>query len=184
MMVHNQDAVLNRLSIEQRKLLDQVKAAMELYFGSDVRRIAHAHDVTGYAFELLQFIDADPVETLCASYLHDIGIPEAERKYDQCSGKLQEQEGPAVAKRILYEITHDAVLIERVCELVGRHHTPGGVDRPEFRILWDADALVNLVEVVADKEAYAIEAILERALVTEPGLRLARQIFLSPAADD
>ncbi len=180
-MVHNQEAVLNRLSKEQRQLLDQVKAAMELYFGSDIRRIAHAHDVTGYALQLLQYIDADPLETLCASYLHDIGIPEAERKYGHCSGKLQEQEGPPVARKILAEICDDGGLIEKVCELVGLHHTPAGVDRPEFRILWDADALVNLVEVVADKEGYAIEAIIDRALVTEAGHRLAKQIFLPDA---
>ena len=177
-MVHHQDGVLGRLPQDQRDRLDQVRDAMEAYFGSDVRRIAHAHDVTGYALELLQFIDADPLETLCAAYLHDIGIPEAERKYGQCSGPLQEREGPPVARRLLAAGEASVDLIDRVCELVGAHHTPGGVDRPEFRILWDADALVNLREVVVDKPDHLVETLIDRALVTEAGRQKARALFL------
>lgn len=181
-MVHNDASVLNRLTREQRHLLDQVKGAMELYFGNDVRRIAHAHDVTGHALRLLPYVDADPLETLCASYLHDIGIPEAERKYGQCSGKLQEQEGPPVARKILAELTGDICLIDKVCALVGRHHTANGLDTPEFRILWDADALVNLAEVVRQQEPHAIETIIEKALVTEPGHRMATDLYLRKRA--
>ncbi len=177
-MGNSEKSILTSLSLSQRRLLDQVKEAMELYFGSDVRRIVHAHDVTGHALNLLEYIDADPLETLCACYLHDIGIPEAERKYGNCTGKLQEQEGPPVARRILAELASDNQLIDNVCELVGLHHTPNGLDKPEFRVLWDADALVNLAEVVTEKEPHAIEAIIDRALVTEPGHRMAITLFL------
>ncbi|ALC16753.1 putative metal dependent phosphohydrolase [Desulfuromonas soudanensis] len=158
--------------------LDRVRLAMEEYFGSDVRRIAHAHAVTGYAAELLAYIDADEVLTIAAAYLHDIGIPEAERKFGSCNGALQEQEGPPVARALLEKLAAPADFTEQVCALVGAHHTPKGVDSPEFRILWDADALVNLAEVVPGKTAEEIEAILHRALVTEAGYRRARAIFL------
>lgn len=170
--------ILNRLSEKQLRFLERVRLQMERYFGSDVRRIIHAQEVTDHAADLLQYIDADPLVTLTATYLHDIGIPEAERKFGQCSGKLQEQEGPPVARILLADVGAEEDLIDKVCELVGRHHTSAGVDSAEFRILWDADALVNLSERVADKKRQAIEAILDKALVTEAGYRRARDIYL------
>jgi HD superfamily phosphodiesterase len=173
------DMELLGLNETETHYLQQVRQAMETYFANDVRRISHAHDVTAYARSLLEYIDAEPVLTLTAAYLHDIGIPEAERKFGRCDGKIQEQEGPPVAQMILADLGADAAFIERVCELVGHHHTPGGVDSPEFRILWDADALVNLEEVVSGKQAYVVESILNKALVTEPGYRMARRIYLA-----
>lgn len=166
------------LSSADRHFLNQVRQVMETYFATDVRRIAHAHDVTMRACSLLKYIDADPLLTIAAAYLHDIGIPEAERKYNRCDGKLQEQEGPPVARMLLADVGAEKNFIDQVCDLVGHHHTPRGVDSPEFRVLWDADALVNLAEVVVDKEPYAIDAILNKALVTEPGYRLAKTIYL------
>ncbi|SHI70497.1 HD domain-containing protein [Malonomonas rubra DSM 5091] len=167
-----------QLDAEQKHFLQQVRQVMETYFGTDIRRITHAQDVTGHVIDLLQYIDADPVIAICAGLLHDIGIPEAERKYGRCDGKSQEIEGPPVARMLLADVGADESLIDVVCELVANHHTPNGVDSPEFRILWDADALVNLTGVVEGKEPYAIESILDKAMVTEPGYRLACKIYL------
>lgn len=158
--------------------LHQVRCAMEAYFGADTRRINHARQVAAYAGELLDYIDADPIVTLAAAYLHDIGIPEAERRYGSCSGPYQEELGPPVARTLLAELGSPPALIDTVCALVGKHHTPGGIDSPEFRILWDADALVNLVEVVPGKSLEQIRTILDRSLVTEPGYRRAASLFL------
>jgi len=166
------------LSAEQQQFLARVRRVMEVYFATDVGRIAHAHDVAEHASNLLQFVDADPQTTLAAAYLHDIGIPEAERKFGRCDGMLQEQEGPPVARMLLADVGAEADFVDRVCRLVGHHHTPNGVDSPEFRILWDADALVNLAEVVVGKESYAIESILSKALETEAGYRMAKSIYL------
>jgi len=164
--------------------LQQVRQAMEDHFGEDSRRIAHALQVTAYAEELLTFIDADPSVTLAAAYLHDIGIPAAERKFGSCAGPYQEQEGPPVARALLAGLGAPAPLIETVCAMVGKHHTPGGIDSPEFRILWDADALVNLSEVVPGKTPEQVRAILDRSLVTEPGYRRALSLFLSRSKKD
>lgn len=174
---------LVRLDQAQKRFLDQVCQVMEAYFASDIRRIAHAHDVKKHAVSLLGYVDADPVVTISAAFLHDIGIPEAERKYGRCDGKSQEVEGPPVARMLLADIGAEEQVIDAVCELVGNHHTPNAIDSPEFRILWDADALVNLAEVVEGKEAYAIEAILHKALVTEPGYRMAKEIYLPNEGD-
>lgn len=158
--------------------IDRVRAAMETYFGADARRIMHARQVAAYARELLDYIDADPTTTLSAAYLHDIGIPEAERRYGSCAGPHQEELGPPVAREILQELGAQPALIETVCALIGRHHTPAGVDSPEFRILWDADALVNLVEVVPGKSPQRVAEIIDKSLVTEPGYRRAVSLFL------
>lgn len=158
--------------------LHQVRSAMEAYFGEDARRIGHALQVTAYAEELLDYIDADPTITLTAAYLHDIGIPAAERKFGSCAGHYQEQEGPPVARALLSELGADESLIETVCAMVASHHTPEGIDSPEFRILWDADALVNLAEIVPGKTPEQIRAILDKSMVTEPGYRRALSLFL------
>jgi HD superfamily phosphodiesterase len=159
--------------------MQQVRQAMEDYFADDARRIAHALQVTVYAEELLAYIDADPTVTLTAAYLHDIGILAAERIYDSCAGSYQEELGPPVARELLSDLGAPEELIKTVCAMIGKHHTPAGVDSPEFRILWDADALVNLDEVVPGKSPEQIRAILDKWLVTEPGYRRALGLFLS-----
>jgi HD superfamily phosphodiesterase len=164
--------------IRMNDLVDRVKAAMEDYFGNDSRRIAHALQVAAYSRELLTYIDADETVTLAAAYLHDIGIPEAERKHGSCAGPLQEKEGPPVAREILEGLGAKAEFIETVCSLVGRHHTPAGIDSPEFRILWDADALVNLTEIVPGQSPEKIRTVLEKWLVTEPGFRKALALYI------
>lgn len=148
------------------------------YFGADCRRIEHAREVAGYARELLAYIDADEVTVMTAAYLHDIGIPEAERKYGSCAGPYQEVEGPPVARTLLEGLAAPPALTEAVCALVGSHHTPAAIDSPEFRILWDADALVNLAEVLPGKDAAQVRAVLEKAMVTEPGFRRALSLYL------
>lgn len=160
------------------EFLDRVRSEMERYFGDDQRRIEHALQVTGHADWLLDFIDADPVITLAAAYLHDIGIHQAELRHGSSGGRYQEVEGPPIARRILDSLGADEEMITAVCELVGNHHTPAGVDSPEFRILWDADALVNLAETLPGKSAEEVLTVLERSLVTEPGYRRARKLYL------
>jgi len=160
--------------------LDQVKAAMQNYFGADQKRIEHALQVAGYARELLRHIDADEQLTMTAAYLHDIGIHEAERKHGSSAGKYQELEGPAIAAYILENLGAETGFIRTVCEIIGKHHTPAAIDSPEFRVIWDADDLVNLQEILPGKPNTEIEKILDKSLVTEHGLRLARNIFLPP----
>lgn len=165
------------------ELIGQIIKEMESYFGSDHRRMDHAHQVADHARELLRFIDADPSITLAAAYLHDIGIHEAERRHGSSSGHFQELEGPPIARRILQRLGADEAFVDTVCTLVGKHHTPRGVDSPEFRILWDADALVNLAEVRQGKNETELLAILDRSMVTEAGYRRARSRYLPSLVD-
>ena len=59
------------------------------------------------------------------------------------NGWSQEELGPDEARRLLMDIGCDEALIERVCTLVGRHHTYTDVDGLDCRILLEADYLVN-----------------------------------------
>ena len=97
--------------------------------------------------------------------------------FDPVESHWQEVEGPPVAEQLLLDLSADPVLIDTVTTLVGCHHTPQGVDSPEFRILWDADALVNFAESLPGKPADQIDAILNRHMVTEAGYRKARTVF-------
>jgi HD superfamily phosphodiesterase len=171
--------LLVKPSQAQKLFLAAVRAAMENYFGADRRRIDHALQVCRNAEDLLTYIEADPVVTLTAAYLHDIGIHEAERKHGSSAGNWQELEGPPVARAILTQLDAGVDLIEKVVEIVANHHTSGAVDSPEFRILWDADALVNFAEGLATKTDVQKEAILHRHMVTEAGFRMARNRFLA-----
>ena len=170
--------LLVRLTENNLLFLETVKSSMQVYFGSDQKRIDHALQVAGHARELLAYIDADPVVTLSAAYLHDIGIHEAERKHGSNSGYWQEIEGPSIAENLLTQIGADPALIETVSNLVGSHHTPKGIDSPEFRILWDADALVNFDDVLRDKPGEQVLAILDRHMVTEAGYRTACRLYV------
>ncbi len=166
------------ISSEQRAFIEQIRLAMEAYFRPDNRRIAHAHAVAGHARELLAYVDADPVLTLAVAYLHDIGIHEAERRHGSSAGNFQELEGPSIARGILEQFDATPEFIEIVTRIVGSHHTPGGVDAPEFRILWDADALVNFDETLPGRPAAEIERILQRHMLTEAGFRAACRKYL------
>ena len=166
------------ISSEDKRLLASVKIAMENYFGDDQKRIDHALQVSCYAKELLTYIDADPLITILSAYLHDIGIHEAERKHGSTSGKWQEIEGPIIAEGILKEKGTQPAIIAAVTEIVANHHTRNGVDSPEFRMIWDADALVNFAEVLPTRKSEQMEEILQKHMVTEPGFRIARRIFL------
>jgi hypothetical protein len=170
--------ILVKTNPEQKIFLESVRAAMEQYFGADRRRIDHALQVSSYAKKLLAYIEADPVLTLTAAYLHDIGIHEAERKHGSSAGKWQELEGPPIARMILSKLDADDLFTDLVAEIVGSHHTYGAVDSPEFRILWDADAMVNFAGLRSSKTDEQIEAVLHGHMVTEPGFRIARKLFM------
>ena len=122
-------------------------------------------------------LDADTLFLLEAAALtHDIGIREAERLYGQCGGKLQERLGPPEAQKMLDSLGFAPDVTERVCFLIAHHHTLDGVDALDWRILLEADFLVNMIE--EGMKADAIQCGREKIFRTRMGLRLMERLIL------
>ncbi len=129
-----------------KTIRDKLVARMKDVFGRDEKRIRHALQVLDYAERIGAVEGGDPLVIRAAAILHDIGIQEAERKYGSTAGKYQEMEGPPIAEPILKETGLDPARTEHVCRIIANHHSARDIDTLEFRVLCDADQLVNLQE--------------------------------------
>lgn len=161
------------------RFLSEVVSAMIGYDAGDPRRIQHALKVFAFAgaigaAENLAGPELEVLET--AALLHDIGIHESERKYGTSAGNYQELEGPPVARRLLEPFGLPAEFVDRVCFLIGHHHTYSGISGLDWRILVEADFLVNLYEDGCTPQQAG--AALERVFRTETGKRYLRELFL------
>lgn len=153
--------------------------AMIDYNNGDPKRIQHTTKVHAYA-SMIGRIEGLDEETLfileSAALVHDIGIRASEQKYGHQNGKLQEQEGPAVAREMLTRIGgYSERQIERICWLVGHHHTYHVCEDLDYQILIEADFLVNLYE---DNESpHAIRAVRKNIFRTGSGTKMLETMF-------
>jgi HD superfamily phosphodiesterase len=151
---------------------------MKFVFGADTRRINHALDVLAFAQHLQQQEGGDKNVVEAAAVLHDIGIHEAERKYGSAAGNYQEIEGPPIARTILDRHNVDANVIDHICEIVAQHHSAKTIDTLEFRIVWDADWLVNIPDELGTPSKEKLCAIIEKTFKTNSGRKMAKKMFL------
>lgn len=161
-----------------RKLVSIVKEKMIEYYAGDSRRVHHFLKVHSFAKMIAEIENMDPGEQEVleiAALTHDIGIKNAELKYGYNNGRLQEQEGPPEARRLLRDAGADERAVERACYLVAHHHTYRNIDGLDYQILVEADFLVNLYEDKADMDT--ITKAYDNIFVTESGKRLCRQLF-------
>lgn len=159
-------------------MITAIMDEMIRYFHNDVKRINHALKV--YSFATLISKEMHQSDTshliICISaLLHDIGITEAEKRYGSSSGKLQEQMGPPVARQLMKPYGLPEELEERVCYLIGHHHTYSAIDGDDFQILVEADFLVNFFEDMMSQES--IMNIREQIFRTAPGIRLLESMY-------
>lgn len=151
---------------------------MITYYSGDPKRIQHFIKVHSFAktIGLLEKLDKHTLYTLeTAALVHDIGIKLCEQKYGDCNGKLQELEGPAVARGFLEDLGYEEDVMDRVCFLVAHHHTYDKVDNMDYQILIEADFLVNMYEEKLDKKS--IELAFQRIFKTPSGRFLCKQMF-------
>lgn len=153
---------------------------MIIYFQGDVRRINHALKVLGYARGITEreVPDEKTIDIIIyTAILHDIGIKESERKYNSSAWNYQEIEGPPVAEEILSELDISEEIIERVCFIIGNHHSYNKIDGIDFQIIVEADFIVNIFEKEMGMEA--IESIKNSYFKTESGRKLIDTIYLN-----
>ena len=160
-------------------MIHAIMADMIRYFQGDVKRINHALKVYCFASLISSETDSDePEERIIniTALLHDIGIKEAERKFYSSSGHHQEREGPPIAREILKSYPLDDDIIDRVCYIIGNHHSYSKIDGTDFQILVEADFLVNMYEdSVGPESAWNIR---EKIFRTESGIRLLNEMYL------
>ncbi len=160
------------------RAIDLLELKMMDFNRGDPKRIQHLMKVHRFA-QLLGHMEGldehTQFVTECAALVHDIGIRPAEEKYGACSGPLQEQEGPAYARPMLEELGLSPADVDRICCLVGHHHTYTAIDGPDYQILVEADFLVNLYEDQLGPEA--VDSALERIFRTRSGKQLCRTLY-------
>jgi len=167
------------LAEKEDLLKDRVAIEMKRYFKTDFKRIGHATKVARHAERIGKMEAGNLAVILCAAYLHDIGILEAERKHNSTAGRYQEQEGPPIARDILEKLNTKEALIDEVCDIVGHHHHPREEDSVNFKVVYDADLIVNLEEAhkEAPKTNDELEELIDKAFLTESGKAEARKAF-------
>ncbi|MBW2033280.1 MAG: HD domain-containing protein, partial [Deltaproteobacteria bacterium] len=118
---------------------------------------------------------------LCAAYLHDIGVKEAERKHNSTAAKYQEEEGPLIAREILNRLGAKEEIIDEVCDIVGHHHHPKEEETINFKGLYDADLITNLEEKQkkSSMDPERLADIIKKSFLTESGSNLARKVLLN-----
>ncbi len=161
-------------------LKDRVAVEMKRYFKTDFKRIGHATKVARYAERIAKKEGGELAVVLCAAYLHDIGIKEAERKHDSTAARYQEEEGPSIAREILERLGADEDMVEEVCDIVGHHHHPRPEETANFKSLYDADMIVNMEEKQEKSPTTPekLAAMIERVFLTQSGRELAQKILL------
>lgn len=160
-------------------MIEQIIRDMILYFDKDVRRINHALKVYSFCSTISALEQLDSKSSMIVNLsgiLHDIGIKEAERKYNSSAGPYQEKEGPDIARRILDKYSVDSDIIDRVCYIIGNHHSYGKIDGVDFQILVEADFLVNIFEDQMDNSA--VNSIQRKYFKTKAGIELLERMYL------
>jgi putative nucleotidyltransferase with HDIG domain len=151
---------------------------MKNVFGQDQKRIEHALAVLDYAEQIQNAEGGDPLIVRAAAILHDIGIHEAEHKHGSSAGKYQEIEGPPIADEILEKDDIPAEAIEHICKIIANHHSDKNINTIEFRIVWDADQIVNLRTDSSEVSNEKLQEIIDKRFKTDEGRRIAAELFV------
>ena len=169
LLAQKEDLLKNRVAIEMKR-----------YFKTDFKRIRHATRMARYAEHIGKAEGQGNLAViLSAAYLHDIGIHEAQRKYNSTAAKYQEIEGPAIARSILEKLGAKEELIEEVCDIIGHHHHPRPKETANFKALYDADLIANIEDSHKGKSIKAenLERIIKKSFMTDSGKQYVRKII-------
>lgn len=156
----------------------QLTSAMISLYHGDPKRIQHFMKVFSYAHmialeEQVGIKQREVIEV--AALVHDIGIHAAEKKYHSTAGEYQEELGPPLAKTMLEALDYSPSFIQRVCWLVGHHHTYIGITDIDLQILVEADFLVNAFEDNMNKRN--IMRFRDQVFRTETGTNFLNEMF-------
>lgn len=163
----------------------KIITAMIDYYKGDARRVNHFMKVYAFAKAIgeEEGLESKAQNILeIAAIVHDIGIKLSEEKYNSSAGKYQEMEGPAEAEKLLMDLGIDNDIIERVCFLVGHHHTYKNIEGMDYQILVEADFIVNIYEDNESKES--VRKVYDSIFKTVTGKKYMENIFLNKCLTD
>ena len=158
--------------------LRKLMLAMIAYNNGDAKRIQHLIKVHAFARLIGEEENMDAKELYileAAALTHDIGIRNSEKKYGTCTGRQQEVEGPPEAEKLLKTLGFADDVTERVYWLIAHHHTYNNINSMDYRILVEADFLVNLYEDGAGIEA--VKTAYDRIFKTTAGRNICRTMY-------
>ncbi len=159
-------------------MLNKLHLAMIELYNGDAKRIQHFCKVHSYAKLIAETENVDD-KTLfiieAASLTHDIGIHICEEKYGNCNGKLQEKEGPAIAKDLLEKLGFETDVSNRVQYLIAHHHTYDNITDIDYQILVESDFLVNMMEDNLSKSA--VQNAYNKIFKTSCGKKICKDMF-------
>lgn len=159
------------------KISDAIEKMTDFYSGN-LHDIYHFLKVWAFAKNIgeQEGLDARTQETLeLAAVVHDISCPLCREKYGNADGKNQEKESAPLVEAFFAGDDGKAD-VARISWLVSHHHTYTGVDGMDYRILLEADFLVNAGESGYMREA--TESAKKQFFRTAAGIRLLDSIFL------
>jgi HD superfamily phosphodiesterase len=149
------------------------------YYAKDPRRVNHFLKVFSFAKSIgeLEKLNEETQDILeVVAIMHDIGIKISEEKYNSSAGNYQEIEGPPVAREMLSKFKFDEKFIDRVCYLIGHHHTYSKIEGIDYQILVEADFLVNIYE--DEIKIPQIESIKDKYFKTKAGAEFLTNLYL------
>ena len=163
------------------KKIPLILKMMTDYNVPDLKRINHALKVYGMTEYIAcgeNLSDYEALIVKAASLLHDIGIHEAEKRFNSSAGIYQEQLGPEVAVPILEKAGFNNEETEKITYIIAHHHTYNIKDNKLLRIIIEADLIVNIDEGEFGSNV-DLEHIKNENFVTETGKSLFDKLILN-----
>ena len=151
---------------------------MIAYSEGNQHDISHFLEVWAYARMIgeAEGLDERTLKTLeLAAVVHDISCPALRNEHGSAPGDLQEQSGPPLVRKFFQDSGIDEEMLERICFLVGHHHTYNCVDGLDYQILLEADFLVNAAE--QEKYRRAVPKFRKNVFKTKTGIAILENIY-------
>jgi len=168
------------LAQKEDLLKDRVAIEMKRYFKTDFKRIGHATRVARYAERIGKRERGNLAVILPAAYLHDVGIPESEKKYQSLIENYQEIEGPPIARSILEKLGAKEELVDAVCDIIAHSNHTKINESINFKVLYDADLIASIEENHKENpmDLEKVNQMIETQFLTSGGREEARKVLL------
>lgn len=161
------------------KYIEETSLLKDIFdYDPDGPNIHHLMSVHAYSrmLAMMEKVDAHTLFiTETAAYLHDIGVKASKEKYGNSQPQHQEAEGPLVARKLLEKYSLPKEDVERICFIIGHHHTYKAIDGIDFQILVEADYIVNLMEGYCKRDS--LPAMKKNVFKTDSGKYMLEQMF-------